>query len=137
MFFASASSIYIRKYMLDFDAFDIASIRMIFAAITLFFATTLFIGFDLSQVNTQGYLALGYASLVGTFSGMILVIFVIHRFGATTSAMTTYVIPIVASVVGTFLLGEQITRGMLAGMVLIAIGIGIINQKRVIIQDSP
>jgi drug/metabolite transporter (DMT)-like permease len=56
----------------------------------------LFVGFDLQAFATQGYFALSYAALVGTFSGFMLSFYIIKRFGATASAMTAYVIPIVA-----------------------------------------
>jgi drug/metabolite transporter (DMT)-like permease len=129
MFFGSATSIYIRRFLQDEDTFDIASIRMFFAAAGLMLFAGGVVGFDLSGVTRQGYFALGYASLAGTFLGMILVVRIVQRFGATASAMTAYVIPIVAAVGGTLVLDETITPGMYAGMTLIVIGIAIINRR--------
>lgn len=129
MLAAAASTIYARKYLRAFDSFDVANIRMVVAALTVMPLSALFIGVDLGGVDRQGTFALGYASLVGTFSAMYLSLYIIQRFGATPTAMTSYVIPVVATVGGALLLGETVTRGMLAGMVLIVLGITILNRR--------
>ena len=60
---------------------------------------------------------------------MIVSFYIVKRFGATASAMTAYVIPVVASIGGYLLLDETITLGMVGGMVLIVMGIALINQR--------
>ena len=122
MFIASAMTIYARKYMKDLDAIEVGSVRMWTAAVVMIPISLLVVGMDLSHVNRQGYFALLYAALVGTFGGMLLAFYNVKRFGATASAMTANLIPIVAIVGGAFLLGETITTGMLAGMILILSG---------------
>jgi drug/metabolite transporter (DMT)-like permease len=87
------------------------------------------VGINLEKVNGQGYFALGYAALVGTFGGMMLAFYIIKRFSATAQAMSLYVIPVIAGLGGALLLNEQITVGMLAGMALIVLGITLINQR--------
>jgi drug/metabolite transporter (DMT)-like permease len=116
--------------MRDMDTVDVASVRMITAALVVMPASLLLVGFDLSAVTGQGYLALLYAALVGTFSGMMLNFYNIKSFGATAAAMTAYIIPVVATFGGVLLLGETITSGMLAGMSLIIVGVTIINRQR-------
>lgn len=130
IFLGSGSTIYARKYMKTFDAFDVASIRMTAAALTVMPLSLLFVGFDLTAVTPTGYGALGYASLMGTFGGMMLAFYIIKRFGATASAMTAYVVPIITNIGGILLLGETFTVGMLWGALLIVAGIFIINQRR-------
>jgi drug/metabolite transporter (DMT)-like permease len=127
---ASGMNVYARKYMSHFDAFEVASIRMFSAALAVFPLSALLIGIDLRAVNGQGYAALAYAALVGTFFGMLLAFYNVKRFGATASAMTLYVIPVVAGVGGVLLLDEQFSIGMLFGMGLIGVGIALINQWR-------
>lgn len=129
MLFASASTIYARKYMRDLDTFNVASARMIVAALVVTPLSLLFVGFDLGQVTSQGYMALLYAALIGTFSGMMLSFYNVQRFGATASAVTGYIIPIVAVIAGIVLLDETITGGMLVGVVLIAGGIALLNER--------
>jgi drug/metabolite transporter (DMT)-like permease len=43
--------------------------------------------------------------------------------------MPTFVIPLVATLGGALLLGEHVTPGMLAGIVLILAGIALVNQR--------
>lgn len=133
MLSASVSTIFARKYMRNYDTFDVASVRMIVAALVVMPLSLLVVGFDVSAVTAEGYVALGYAALVGTFSGLMLAFYIIQKFGATASAMTAYVIPVFATLGGVLLLGETVTTGILVGMSLIIAGIAIINlqQRRV------
>jgi len=127
---ASSMTIYARRYMRDYDFFDVASVRMFVATLTVMPLSALLVGVDLSGVDVRGYTALVYAALVGTFSGLMLSFYNIKRFGATAASMPLYVIPVVASLGGALVLGEQITTGMLAGTGLIAAGIALINRPR-------
>jgi drug/metabolite transporter (DMT)-like permease len=122
---ASGMTIYARKFMVNFDAFDVASARILVAALTVMPLSALFVGLDLDGVNGQGYLALGYATVVGTFLAFSLSFYNVKRFGATAGAMPLYVMPVVSSLGGALILDEQIT-----GMGLIAAGIALINQQR-------
>jgi drug/metabolite transporter (DMT)-like permease len=126
---SSCMTVYARRYMRDLDAFDVASIRMFTAALTIMPLSILLVGLDLHTVDGQGYLALVYAALVGTFAGMMLAFHNIKRFGATAAAMTAYIIPLVAGIGGILVLGETFTVTMLVGMGIIIIGIAIINQS--------
>jgi drug/metabolite transporter (DMT)-like permease len=125
----SGTNIYARKYMRQFDSFDVATIRMLVAAATVMPLSALVVGVNLAHVDGRGYFALGYAGLVGTFLGLLLAFYNIKRFGATASAMSDYVIPVVAGLLGVLILGEQITAGIIAGMALIAAGITLINRR--------
>lgn len=132
--FGSAAAVYSRKYLREFDAFDVASLRMFFATATLMLATTFTIGFDLGEVNAAGYGSLLYAAVIGAFGGLLLEFWIIQRFGATPAAITTYVIPIFAAVGGALFLDERITPIMIGGMALIIAGIAIINRRRYVIK---
>jgi drug/metabolite transporter (DMT)-like permease len=133
---SSASTVYARKTMRDLDIFDVASVRMWVAALAIAPLSLLLVGLDLSRVNSQGVGALLYAAFVGTFAGMMLAFHNIQRFGATASAITAYIIPIVASVGGVLLLGETITRDMAFGMALIVGGVALINQRALQSQQT-
>jgi len=124
----SATIVYARRFMRDYDFFDVASARVLVATLAVAPLSTLAVGVDLRGVDAQGYLALGYAALSGTFSALIVEFYIIRRFGSTAASMPTYVIPVVATLGGTLLLGEHVTPGMLAGIALILAGIGLVNQ---------
>lgn len=128
IFFSAVMTIYARKYLKGYDAFDVASIRMFTAGMTIMPFSLLTVGFDLSGVTGQGYFALGYASLIGTFLGLLLSFYIIKRFGATPATMTSYIIPIVAGFGGVLILGEEFTTTMVVGMIVIVSGITLLQQ---------
>ena len=126
---SASAGIYARRTLRDENAWDVASIRMISAALALLPVTYLTVGYDLSRVNAAGYSALIYASLIGTFLGMWLSFYVIKRFGATVASQTSYVIPVVSTILGALVLEEVITPTMLVGMVIIFTGIALLNSR--------
>jgi drug/metabolite transporter (DMT)-like permease len=130
MLSGSSATIYARRKMQSYDSFDVASIRMWLAALITLPLSIILVGFDLSAVNTEGWIVFGWAAVVGTFLAQMLGFYVIQRFGATSSAMTSYIIPIVATLGGALLLGERLTLGMGGAMVLILTGIVLINRRR-------
>ena len=123
----SAITIYMRKFMRHFDSFSVTSIQIFIATLSVMPISLLGVGLNLERVDWQGYLAVGYAGLAGTFAGYLLYFYCVKRFGATPAAMTDYVAPVVASLGGLMLLGETITPGMLIGSAIIVVGIVIIN----------
>jgi drug/metabolite transporter (DMT)-like permease len=131
------NTVFARKYLSQYPAFDVASIRMFASTLTVLPLSILLIGMNFEQVNQQGYLALGYAALVGTFLGLLLNFYNIQRFGATAGALAAYILPIFATVGGVLLLGEQITYGMVAGMALILAGVWLINQNSPLTPTIP
>jgi drug/metabolite transporter (DMT)-like permease len=128
VFLASTMTIYARRFMRACDTFDIAAVRMLTATAAVMPLSILVIGFDFSAVTWQGYLALAYSAVAGTFLAFLLVFHIIKRFGATSAAMTSYVIPIVAAIGGVLVLGETITPGMVGGMALIISGVIVLNR---------
>ena len=129
MILASATTIYARKYMRELDTFDVASARMIVAALVVTPLTFLFVGFDLSEVTTEGFMALIYASLIGTFAAALLAFYNIQRFSATAAAVTGYLIPLIATAGGLLILDETVTVGMAVGIGIIVSGVALLNQK--------
>lgn len=130
IFGGAAATVYARR-MLRFEAaIDVASIRMLVAAIVLIPVTGLTVGYDLSSVDMAGYISLVYAAIFGTFSGMLINFYIIKTYGATPASQVSYVIPVVATGLGAIFLDERITPVMLVGMVIIFAGITLLNWRR-------
>jgi len=126
---ASIMGIYMRKNMQEYNTVEVATIRMIVAALVVIPLAFWLYRFDVSQVNSTGWAVVFYAAIAGTFFAMMLDFSNIVNFGATISALVTFVIPVVAVISGALLLGEQTTSGMLVGMVLVILGIGFIIRR--------
>jgi len=121
------SGIYARRYLRHANAWDVTSIRMFSAAITLSIITYFTVGYEMDNVDVAGYGALIYATLSGTFLAMWLSFYIIKRYSATAAAQTAYAVPVISTTLGAFLLDEQVTSGMLVGMAIIVVGIALIN----------
>lgn len=121
--------IYARKYTADLDTVDLSSVRILVALVVVAPLSLWLVGFDLSAVTPAGYVALFYAAAAGTFGGIMLSLWVTQTYGATAVSLSSYVVPVVATVGGVVLLGETFTPIMLAGMALIIGGLVFVNQK--------
>ncbi|MCA9955309.1 MAG: DMT family transporter, partial [Anaerolineales bacterium] len=100
MLFETAGTILIRRHMQDFSSFDVTAVRLTVAGLTVMPVAVLLRGFDLSHVTGSGWFSLVYAAFIGAFSAQILAFNITKRFGATAFSLTSYVIPVVAAVVG-------------------------------------
>ncbi|MBG7610072.1 MAG: DMT family transporter, partial [Anaerolineae bacterium] len=127
---SSVSNVYIRKKMRNFPPMDVAAVRMLTAAIVAMPIALLTSNFNMRQVNAQGWLVLLFAAIIGTFFAFLLDFYNTQRFGASTAVMVSYVVPIVGVLGGALLLDEQITMGMLGGMLLIVLGVGLIVRRQ-------
>ena len=125
----SGSMVYARRYLKEFDVTDVASVRIFCATAVMIPITLLAGGVDLSRATRLGLLALGYHSVFITFTSQLLSFYIIKRFGVTPAALIDYIAPIVASLGGVLLLGEQITPGVLAGVALIFVGLSLVNRR--------
>ena len=130
LLFETIGTIFIRKRMRSFSAFDVTAVRLAVAALAVLPLGILLRGFDLSQVTSIGWLSLVYAALIGAFSAQMLAFHITKQFGATAFSLTSYVVPVVAAITGVLWLNETITLWMVAGMVLIGGGILLINGRR-------
>jgi len=124
----SLSTIYMRKYMGGFNSFDVSSAQLLMATTLSLPLILIITGISIAGADWRGFSVLFYSAIIGTLFGVIAYNLSVHRFGATTAAMTQYVVPAVAGIGGVLLLGERITLVMLIGIVLIVGGITIIRR---------
>ncbi|MCA9985039.1 MAG: DMT family transporter [Anaerolineales bacterium] len=126
---SSISVIYTRRFVREMKATEVTSVRALTAMmITLPLGIFVF-GYDFAQVSPATWGLILYGSIASTFFGFILSLLVINEFGVTTSIITNYLVPIVATITGALLLHEIVTGGMIFGMLVILSGIYIINAK--------
>ena len=127
LFAISISTIYTRRFTADVRPIAVTSGQLFAATIVTLPAVGLIFGFDLSDVEASGWFALAYGSLIGTVIAFLLYIYTIQKYGATDAALTTYVVPIIATLGGVLVLDETITGIMIVGMIIILSGIAVIN----------
>jgi drug/metabolite transporter (DMT)-like permease len=123
---SGSSTIFARKYMMEYEPFDTVSIRMIAAAATSALLAVIFEPDGVHGMTSFGTLLLFYAAGI-FFSGFLLGFYILKRFGVMIAAVANYLPPVFASFLGFIFLSEKITMGMLAGMGMILTGVIIIN----------
>ncbi len=130
-------TIYMRKFMSSYSSFSVSSIQIFVATLVvlplgLFLAET-----DWQNVTWSGIVVVSYTGLAGTFGAFMLYFYSVKQFGAGRASMADYVAPIIATIGGVLLLGEQITLGILVGIVMIAVGIMMINYQERVARTEP
>ncbi|MCB0071135.1 MAG: DMT family transporter [Caldilineaceae bacterium] len=122
------NAIFVRKRMRDMDPVSVTGIRLLTGALVTGTVAVLLSSGTWHNVTPAGLFSLGYASLVGALGGQFLAFYITRRFGATAFSLTSYLIPVVATVFGVLILGEIVTWGMVVGVVLIGSGVYLINR---------
>jgi drug/metabolite transporter (DMT)-like permease len=99
---------------------------------TVVFGRTLLGAIDVPrQVPPAGsILALVTLGIVNTGLGYWLFYLLIDEAGAAVASVITYLMPVVALFLGVGLLGERLTAGAVAGLVLIAVGTWLATSRR-------
>jgi drug/metabolite transporter (DMT)-like permease len=77
------------------------------------------------------YIAFAWLGLLGSFVASILWYKLLNEIGPSRVSMTTYLLPLIGITLGAFVLQETIGWRLLAGGILIILGIIIVNRKKV------
>ena len=68
--------------------------------------------------------------MIGTGAAYVLNYQIISSEGATIASTVTYLLPVIAIVLGVLILGETITILVLAGIALVLVGVALTRRKR-------
>lgn len=83
----------------------------------------------LASVPWQGWAALVWSGMVGSFVGYLTSFYILLHFGVTTSAISSTGTPLVTALVGVLLLDETITALMVFGALLLICGVLVVNLR--------
>lgn len=92
-------------------------------------ALTLDQPWHLAMPSAVTWAALGGAALFSTALGYIVYFRILATAGATNLLLVTFLIPVIALLLGTLVLGERIEPGQLGGMALIGLGLAAIDGR--------
>ena len=130
-FFAAYSNVLVKAHTQKLDPAILAGGQMFFGMIPL-----LVIGWALEgsplrfHWTRMSLVALFYLALVGTVLAFLLYYWLVHNMEVTKSMLIALVTPVVAVVLGMFVLREELNWRTLAGGAMIMAGIGFIVVKR-------
>lgn len=123
----AVGSVYGRRYLKGVPAVQSATGQLFIAALVIFPATFFTNSIPATLPSLQ---AIGAIAALGFFgSGMAYYLYfqLLTQVGATRTTVVTYLLPLVAIVLGWFLLNEPITRDMIIGITLILGGVIAVN----------
>jgi drug/metabolite transporter (DMT)-like permease len=69
-----------------------------------------------------------YLITIGSALAFTLYMYALRHLSATVSSLYTYINPLVAILLGWLLLGESLTAGIVAGMVVTITGVWLVNR---------
>jgi drug/metabolite transporter (DMT)-like permease len=75
----------------------------------------------LAEISAAAWLAIVLSGAIGLSASFVLFVHMIGRHGPTAALLATYVMPMVATLLGVLVLGETITPTMLAGSALVLV----------------
>jgi drug/metabolite transporter (DMT)-like permease len=81
------------------------------------------------HVTAEAVAAVAVLGIVGTGFAYVLNYQIIASEGATVASTVTYLLPVVAIVLGVVVLGETVTATMLAGIALVLIGVALTRRR--------
>jgi drug/metabolite transporter (DMT)-like permease len=124
-----AAFVYMRRHLVDIPPLAAATGQLLLGAAImapLGIATSVADRFDPTPTRVLAVVLLG---VFGTGIAYILNYRLLADIGATKTSLTTYIVPVVAVVLGVVVLGETFSLRILAGGGLIALGIALVNER--------
>jgi drug/metabolite transporter (DMT)-like permease len=82
------------------------------------------------NVSASAVLALLYASVIVAFASYLVWFKLIHTYPVSELAVFTFLTPVFGVVCGVIFLGEQVTTGLIAGLLLVSGGIYLTNYRK-------
>jgi drug/metabolite transporter (DMT)-like permease len=86
-------------------------------------------GVQVPRVTAESVLALAVLGIIGTGFAYVLNYQIIASEGATVASTVTYLLPVIAIILGVLVLNETITAPMLAGIALVLAGVGLTRRR--------
>ena len=117
--YAAAALLY-RRWLADVPALAVTALMAGISSV-LFLAPAA-AGLPRHLPPASSILALAALGIVNTGLAYWLFYLLIDQAGAATASVITYAMPVVALILGVALLGEKLTLGAIAGLILIAVG---------------
>ncbi len=121
-------SLWARRIREDFHPMAISVIQMATGAVVLLAISAVTGRALVGPVTGRAVASLAYLVVVGSVVAFTAYFYLLHHWGATKVATSTYVNPVVAMILGSLLLREAITWSMVAGTAVVFAGITLVMQ---------
>lgn len=129
--------VYVRKRLVNTPSFKAPAAQLLGVSSYLVPLAILLEGKVNFELSWQTLTAVGSLGVLGTAIAFILNFKLIEKAGASYASMVSYVIPVMAVVLGVFFLGEKVTGWFFTGAVFILMGIYVGNRKPKNVSSIP
>jgi len=129
--FWGATTVYIKKYLAGrVHPIHTFLYQLVFSIPIIFLCSCLLEEKWILNVNTAAVLALLYASIIVAFASYLTWFKLIHTYPVSQLAVFTFLSPFFGVTAGIVILGEQLTAGLLFGLLFVSAGIYLANYTR-------
>jgi drug/metabolite transporter (DMT)-like permease len=118
---------YTRRHVLSGDVLGSAALQMIFGGLFMLGAATLLGEWNGLRFTGATAAALGYLVAAGSVVAFAAYSYALHHLDVAVVSLYSYINPIIAVVLGTFVLGEPFELRMLGAVAVIAVGIAVVG----------
>lgn len=125
---AAYSGVHIRRTLVDVPTPALTAAQVAISLLLVGPLALLVGGPSLAGVSSKAWIAVGFTAAFGSFFAFWLLTRVAQVYGATPSAQPGYVMPLVSSALGAAMLGEQLSPALIAGGLLILLGLYLANR---------
>ncbi len=126
----AVNAVYTKSVIDRFQPFHLVLYPMLFAIPLLFLAGWLWDGKMISLLDASIALAMIFQSLICAAFGFVAWNTLLQRYGASTLHSFIFIMPVAGVTAGAMILGEPLTRHVIAAVILIAAGIALVNFRR-------
>ena len=119
----SFATVYTRRQLTHVNVVSVSAGQTVVAAAFVAPLALASAPLKLTTISGVGWLAVGYTGLIGSFIAFMLIFQLIREYGATSSAVVTYLMPPMSGVLGAVILKEVITLPLVIGAILIFLGV--------------
>jgi drug/metabolite transporter (DMT)-like permease len=129
--FWGATTVYIKKYLAGrVHPIHTFLYQLVFSIPIIFLCSYLIEEKWILNVDTAAVLALLYASIVVAFASYLTWFKLIHTYPVSQLAVFTFLSPFFGVASGVVILGEQLTAGLIFGLLFVSAGIYLANYQR-------
>ena len=126
----AVGSLWVRRIRRDFHPMALTVAQMAAGALVLLAVAALRGRALVGPITTRSLLALGFLVLFGSCVAFLAYFYLLRHWTATRVATSTYLNPVVAVLLGAWLLHEAVTPTMLAGAAVVFVGVTLVLREQ-------
>lgn len=120
-------TVYYKRSVSAGDMLAFNSLQILLGGVIVLLAS-FFLERPVIELTTNSILAIAYSGFIAAGLGFIAWFYLLDRYNASTLSANLFLVPLIALIIGTSLLGEHLTIYSLIGSVLVIVGVYLANR---------